>query len=94
MLTCLVGVLKAVEMCVTGKSTKADDALTSGLIDATIDARSASAAGAIAFAREAAKSTDVGPGRDRREKLEFGEGDSYIVGPPMQGKVRRGEIAP
>jgi 3-hydroxyacyl-CoA dehydrogenase len=47
----LVGVEKAIEMCVSGKPIKAADALRAGLIDQIVSADLA--AGAIAFAREA-----------------------------------------
>ncbi len=46
----LVGVEKAIEMCVSGKPIKAADALRAGLIDRIVDGDLA--AGAVAFARE------------------------------------------
>src|SRR5688572_2599119 len=48
----LVGVEKAIEMCVTGKPIKAADALQAGLLDAIVDAPLVE--GAVAFARAAA----------------------------------------
>src|ERR687897_3640148 len=46
----LVGVEKAIEMCVTGKPIKAPDALRAGLIDRVVEGDLT--AGAVAFARE------------------------------------------
>jgi 3-hydroxyacyl-CoA dehydrogenase len=64
----LVGVEKAIEMCVSGKPVKAADALSAGLIDRIIDGDLA--AGASAFAREMAARRGPHPRtRDRQDRL-------------------------
>ncbi len=64
----LVGLEKAIEMCVSGKPIKAADALSAGLIDRVIDGDLAT--GASAFAREMAARTGALPKtRDRQDKL-------------------------
>jgi 3-hydroxyacyl-CoA dehydrogenase len=64
----LVGLQKAIEMCVSGKAVKAADALSAGLLDRVIQGDLS--AGASAFAREMA--TRGGPHpktRERQDKL-------------------------
>ncbi len=64
----LVGIEKAIDMCVSGKPVKAAEALRLGLIDRMIDTDLA--AGAVAFAREAAARGGPHPKtRDRNDKL-------------------------
>jgi 3-hydroxyacyl-CoA dehydrogenase len=64
----LVGLEKAIEMCVSGKPVKAPDALAAGLIDRIIEGELA--AGASAFAREmAARATAHPKTRERQDKL-------------------------
>jgi len=64
----LVGLEKAIEMCVSGKPIKAADALSAGLIDRIIEGDLAT--GASAFAREMAARTGALPKtRDRQDKL-------------------------
>jgi 3-hydroxyacyl-CoA dehydrogenase len=64
----LVGLEKAIEMCVSGKPIRAADALNAGLIDRIIEGDLA--AGASAFAREtAARKGPLPKTRDRQDKL-------------------------
>jgi 3-hydroxyacyl-CoA dehydrogenase len=63
----LVGLEKAIEMCVSGKPIKAKDALAAGLIDRVIDGDLAT--GAIAFAREMTSRASHPKTRERSEKL-------------------------
>ncbi len=87
----LVGVEKAIDMCVTGKPITAADALAVGLVDAVADGNLLDAA--IAFAR--GKTTAVRT-RDRNDKLGSPETNAplYAAGRALAGKVRRGSIAP
>jgi 3-hydroxyacyl-CoA dehydrogenase len=64
----LVGLEKAIEMCVSGKPVKAADALAAGLIDRVIDGDLAT--GASAFAREMAARGGTHPKtRERQDRL-------------------------
>jgi 3-hydroxyacyl-CoA dehydrogenase len=64
----LVGLEKAIEMCVSGKPIKAADALDAGLIDRIVEGDLG--AGAAAFAREMAARSESHPKtRERRDKL-------------------------
>jgi len=64
----LVGLAKAIEMCVSGKPIKAADALSAGLIDRVVEGDLS--AGASAFAREMAARAESHPKtRDRKDKL-------------------------
>jgi 3-hydroxyacyl-CoA dehydrogenase len=64
----LVGLAKAIEMCVSGKPIKAADALDAGLIDRIVEGDLG--AGAAAFAREMAARSESHPKtRERRDKL-------------------------
>ena len=64
----LVGLEKAIEMCVSGKPVKAADALSAGLIDGIIEGDLAG--GASAFAREMAARDGSHPKtRERQDKL-------------------------
>jgi 3-hydroxyacyl-CoA dehydrogenase len=87
----LVGIEKAVEMCVTGKPIGAAEALAAGLIDAVIDGDLA--AGALAFAKQAASPVKT---RDRAGKLGTPEANAplYAAGRELAGKVRRHQEAP
>ena len=86
----LVGVEKAIEMCVTGKPISAADALGAGLIDAVIDGDLLD--GAIAFA----ESKQPVRTRDRNNRLGTSDANQslYAAGRALAGKVRRGAIAP
>src|SRR6185503_20600470 len=63
----LVGMEKAIEMCVSGKPIKAREALATGLIDRIIDGDLAT--GAIAFAREHIGAASLPKTRERTDKL-------------------------
>jgi 3-hydroxyacyl-CoA dehydrogenase len=91
----LVGVQKAIEMCVSGKPIAAAVALEAGLIDRIIDGDLK--AGAIAFAREvsdpAAAHTKT---RERREKLGTSESNApfFAAGRELARRTRKGQTAP
>ena len=94
-LTRLVGVEKAIEMCVSGKPVGAADALAAGLVDRLIsgDLR----AGAVAFAREAAAAGAALPKtRDRVGKLGTPASNAPLLaaGRELARKTRRNMIAP
>jgi 3-hydroxyacyl-CoA dehydrogenase len=87
----LVGVEKAIEMCVTGKPLKATDALTVGLIDAVIEGDLLD--GAVAFARQARPTVKT---RDRNGNLGSPETNAprFAAGRQLAGNVRRNQHAP
>ena len=87
----LVGVEKAIEMCVTGKPVKAADALAAGLIDRIIEGDLT--AGAVAFAREVRGVTKT---RERRDKLPPAESLPGLLqaGRDLARKTRRNMEAP
>jgi len=94
-LTRLVGVEKAIEMCVSGKPIGAADAQAAGLVDRLIsgDLR----AGAVAFAREtAAAGNPARKTRDRLERLGTAESNAPILaaGRELARKTRRNMLAP
>ena len=76
----LVGVEKAIEMCVTGKPVKAADALAAGLIDRIIEGDLT--AGAVAFAREVSRGLTEDPRATRQAAARRG-----AAGPPA-GRTR------
>jgi len=87
----LVGIEKAIEMCVSGKPLKAADALAAGLIDAVIEGDLS--AGAVAFAQAAAPAVKT---RERNDKLGTPEANAplYAAGRQMAAKIRRHQQAP
>jgi 3-hydroxyacyl-CoA dehydrogenase len=87
----LVGIEKAIEMCVSGKPLKAADALAAGLIDAVIEGDLT--AGAVAFAREVVPAAKT---RERNDKLGTPEANAplYAAGRQMAAKIRRHQQAP
>ena len=87
----LVGVEKAIDMCVTGKPITAADALAVGLIDAVTETNLLESA--IAFAREQTVPVRT---RDRNDKLGTPETNAplYAAGRTLAARVRRGSIAP
>ncbi len=87
----LVGVEKAIDMCVTGKPITASDALACGLIDSIAEGDLLDTA--KAFARDAGAPVKT---RDRNEKLGSPEANAplYANGRALAAKVRRGAIAP
>src|SRR5687768_8582472 len=91
----LIGVAKAIEMCVTGKPIKAGDALESGLLDAIVDGDLT--AGAVAFARNAARQGGSPPRtRDRIDRLPSPEVLPQLLatGRELAKKTRRNMEAP
>jgi 3-hydroxyacyl-CoA dehydrogenase len=87
----LVGIEKAIEMCVSGKPLTAADALANGLIDTVIEGDLT--AGAVAFALEAGHATKT---RDRNGKLGSPEANAplYEAGRQMAARIRRHQQAP
>ena len=87
----LVGIEKAIEMCVSGKPIKAAEALDAGLIDALIEGDLA--VGAAAFARQAAALRKT---RDRTEKLGTPAANAplYAGGRELAARVRKQQEAP
>jgi len=90
----LVGLEKAIEMCVSGKPIKAKDALAAGLIDLIIDGDLA--AGATGFARDMALRSTHPKTRDRHDKLPPRDAVPAMVaaGKEMARKTRRHMEAP
>jgi 3-hydroxyacyl-CoA dehydrogenase len=91
----LVGVQKAIEMCVSGKPISATAALEAGLIDRIIDGDLA--AGAIAFAREVSeRGGQAKKTRDRQEKLGTPEINAplFAAGRELARRTRKNQIAP
>jgi 3-hydroxyacyl-CoA dehydrogenase len=90
----LVGLEKAIEMCVSGKPVKAPDALAMGLIDRVIEGDLA--AGAAAFAREAATGGPHPKTRERQDRLPPAAAIPGLVaaGRDLARKTRRRLEAP
>jgi 3-hydroxyacyl-CoA dehydrogenase len=91
----LVGVEKAIEMCVSGKPVKAPDALGAGLIDRVVEGDLT--AGAVAFAREVATAGKTHPRtRDRHDKLPARDALPAMLhaGRELAKKTRRNMEAP
>ena len=88
----LVGVEKALDMCVTGKPLKARDALAAGLIDAVIEGDLATEA--VKFARQQAG--PVRKTRERSEKLGAPAENAplFAAAREMAAKTRRRQVAP
>jgi len=89
----LVGVERAIDMCVSGRLIPAADALAAGLLDRIVDGDLKTEA--IAFAREKASSGLVKT-RDRRDRLGSPEVNAplFEAGRQMARKTRRHQIAP
>lgn len=90
----LVGVRKALDMCVTGRPLTAADALAAGLIDRVVEGELV--AGAIAFAREA-----IGRGRPPRTRARGDRLGSAEESAPLfaeargqASRTRRRQVAP
>jgi len=91
----LVGLEKAIDMCVTGRPITAADALDSGLIDRVVEGDLAAAA--VAFAREmAARATPHPRTRERTDRLPPAADVAGMVaaGRALAAKVRRRMEAP
>jgi 3-hydroxyacyl-CoA dehydrogenase len=87
----LVGIEKAIAMCVSGKPVSAPDALSAGLIDAVIEGDLAGAA--AEFARRAGPPVKT---RDRTGKLGTAEANAplFAAGRELAAKIRRNQQAP
>jgi 3-hydroxyacyl-CoA dehydrogenase len=91
----LVGVEKAIEMCVSGRPIKAPDALAAGLLDGIVEGDLV--AGAVAFARERAAHGGPHPRtRERSDRLPSPEALPPLVeaGRALAKKTRRNLEAP
>ncbi len=91
----LVGLEKAIEMCVSGKPIKATDALNAGLIDRIVEGELA--AGASSFAREVAARGGKHPKtRERQDKLPPRDAvpGMLAAGRELARKTRRNLEAP
>jgi 3-hydroxyacyl-CoA dehydrogenase len=91
----LVGLEKAIEMCVSGKPIKAPDALAAGLIDRIVEGDLE--AGATAFAREMAARGGMHPRtRERTDRLPARDAVPGMVaaGRELARKTRRAMEAP
>src|SRR5579871_1369283 len=90
----LVGIEKAIEMCVSGKPVGAADALAAGLIDRVIDGDLR--AGAVAFACEVASASSHRKTRDRSDKLGTRDAIDPLLtaGRDLARKTRRNMLAP
>jgi 3-hydroxyacyl-CoA dehydrogenase len=94
-LTRLIGVEKAIEMCVSGKPLGAEDAKRAGLIDQLIDGDLRM--GAVAFAREVVRRGAPHPQtRDRFDKLGTAESNAplFAKGREVARNTRRHQTAP
>jgi 3-hydroxyacyl-CoA dehydrogenase len=87
----LVGVGKAVEMCAFGETISAQEALTLGLIDRTVDGDLLE--GAVAFARKAIGKPTFRT-RERDEKLRGVDPALFEAARERVRKTRRGQQAP
>ena len=87
----LVGIERAIEMCISGKPMNATDALQAGLIDRVIEGDLAK--GAIEFARCAGLGRKT---RERDERLGSPEENAryYENGRQLTAKIRRHQLAP
>src|SRR5678816_4607102 len=94
-LTRLVGVEKAIEMCVSGKPIGADEARRAGLIDQVIEGDLTM--GAVRFARDVVRRGAPHPRtRDRADKLGTAESNAplFAKGREMAQQTRRHQTAP
>jgi len=90
----LVGVERALTMCVTGKPVKAPDALAAGLIDEIVHGDLT--AGAVTFASAAAERSPVAKTRDRNDRLGSAEVNAPLFAAAREtaARTRRHQIAP
>src|SRR5688572_1261470 len=90
----LVGVAKALDMCVTGKPLKAGDAHAGGLIDRFIEGDLVE--GAVRYARNVAVTTRVRKTRERAENLGSADENAPLFESARQlaAKIRRHQVAP
>ncbi len=90
----LVGIEKALEMCVTGKPITAADALAAGLLDGLIDGPLVD--GAVAFAQSAAPRGRAAKTRERADRLGTPESNAplFAAGRTLAATVRPRQTAP
>lgn len=90
----LVGLEKALDMCVTGKPLRAEDALAAGLVDAVIEEDLVG--GAMAFAKRVATLRPLPRTRNRRDWLgaEADRQRLFTAARELAQRTRRGQIAP
>jgi 3-hydroxyacyl-CoA dehydrogenase len=90
----LVGIARALDMCVTGKPVKAHEALAAGLIDRVVDGDLGPAA--TAFAREAAAGGRLPRTRERNDRLgtEAENAPLFASARELASRTRRRQIAP
>jgi 3-hydroxyacyl-CoA dehydrogenase len=90
----LVGVAKALDLCVTGKPLKAAEAHAAGLIDRVMDGDLTE--GAVRFARTVGVTVRVRKTRERGENLGTAEENAALVAAARElaAKTRRRQIAP
>jgi 3-hydroxyacyl-CoA dehydrogenase len=91
----LLGVQKAIEMCVSGRPIKAADARAAGLVDSLVDGDLEESA--VEFARDMAAAGGPHPKtRERREKLGTAEENATHLqaGRELARKTKRHQIAP
>src|SRR5204863_882828 len=89
----LVGVAKALDMCVTGKPIKAAEARDAGLVDEVVDASLTD--GALAFARGIASRTPVKT-RERSDRLGTADENAplFEAARGLAGQIRKRQFAP
>jgi 3-hydroxyacyl-CoA dehydrogenase len=90
----LVGVAKALDLCVTGKPLKAAEAQAAGLIDRVMDGDLTE--GAVRFARTVGVTVRIRKTRERDENLGTPEENAALVAAARElaAKTRRRQIAP
>ena len=90
----LVGVAKALDMCVTGKPLKAAEAHHAGLIDRVMEGNLTE--GAVRFARTVGTTVRVRKTRERDERLGTPDENTplFAAARELAGKTRRRQIAP
>ena len=90
----LVGVAKALDMCVTGKPLKAREAHAAGLIDRIVDGDLLE--GAVRFARNIAVTSRVRKTRERTENLGSADENAplFASARALAAKTRRRQVAP
>ncbi|HXW04239.1 MAG TPA: 3-hydroxyacyl-CoA dehydrogenase NAD-binding domain-containing protein [Vicinamibacterales bacterium] len=90
----LIGIARALEMCVSGKPVKASDALADGLIDAIVEGDLRTAA--LDFARDIAERGSVRKTRERGEDLGTPDTNALLFASARElaARTRRQQIAP
>jgi 3-hydroxyacyl-CoA dehydrogenase len=90
----LVGIEKALDMCVSGRPLKADDALAVGLIDAIVDTNLADVA--VNFASRVASNTTHTRTSERSDRLGHPDANAplFVAARDLATKTRRLQVAP